>query len=303
LNMEPNSPPNSYKKRKLRIRWTEEEVAALVKGVGKFGNHKTPWSLIINDPEFEDTLKSRSNVDCKDKWRNMNKHTERNDPNANDSEPPETQAGGAGINSPPRGFQPGNEHYRRNQGWSPGFSTPRKTARDPPRKGNHPAPAAVPPLVFAILCHPSIKYVEAPKKAGKQGAGGDRDAVKAAAGPLEKLEAFVVGGSRTYDSAAAACAAMPDAFTSYIKDTFHDDIKSRFDSQLQREMGAEEASGSEAGSSSAFIINNANDETTRYEYTFPNGVFCNGKLQESVRGRVVFSILRLSVNPSAEAYP
>ncbi|KAK7268008.1 hypothetical protein RIF29_20690 [Crotalaria pallida] len=51
-------------------KWTSEEEAALKAGVVKHGAGK--WRTILVDPEFEDTLRLRSNVDLKDKWRNIN---------------------------------------------------------------------------------------------------------------------------------------------------------------------------------------------------------------------------------------
>ncbi|KAL7131667.1 hypothetical protein ABFS83_12G019400 [Erythranthe nasuta] len=51
-------------------RWTSEEESALKAGVQKHGVGK--WSVILKDPEFNPVLRSRSNVDLKDKWRNLN---------------------------------------------------------------------------------------------------------------------------------------------------------------------------------------------------------------------------------------
>ncbi|KAF9621174.1 hypothetical protein IFM89_016668 [Coptis chinensis] len=51
-------------------RWTEEEEAALKAGILKHGLGK--WRIISKDPEFSSILCLRSNVDLKDKWRNMN---------------------------------------------------------------------------------------------------------------------------------------------------------------------------------------------------------------------------------------
>uniref|UniRef100_A0A161ZW24 MYB transcription factor n=1 Tax=Daucus carota subsp. sativus TaxID=79200 RepID=A0A161ZW24_DAUCS len=51
-------------------KWTAEEEAALKAGIAKHGLGK--WSTIIKDPEFYTALHLRSNVDLKDKWRNMN---------------------------------------------------------------------------------------------------------------------------------------------------------------------------------------------------------------------------------------
>uniref|UniRef100_A0A2P2L8N8 MYB transcription factor n=1 Tax=Rhizophora mucronata TaxID=61149 RepID=A0A2P2L8N8_RHIMU len=50
-------------------KWTAEEEAALKAGVIKHGPGK--WRTILKDPEFSSVLYLRSNVDLKDKWRNM----------------------------------------------------------------------------------------------------------------------------------------------------------------------------------------------------------------------------------------
>ncbi|KAL6545890.1 hypothetical protein OROGR_009764 [Orobanche gracilis] len=50
-------------------KWTPEEEAALKSGVLKHGPGK--WRTILKDPQFSGILYLRSNVDLKDKWRNM----------------------------------------------------------------------------------------------------------------------------------------------------------------------------------------------------------------------------------------
>lgn len=50
-------------------KWTSEEEGALRAGVEKYGAGK--WRTIQKDPEFGRCLAARSNVDLKDKWRNM----------------------------------------------------------------------------------------------------------------------------------------------------------------------------------------------------------------------------------------
>ncbi|KAI6681995.1 hypothetical protein NL676_035876 [Syzygium grande] len=50
-------------------KWTQEEEEALRAGVAKHGTGK--WKDIQRDPEFNKFLFSRSNIDLKDKWRNM----------------------------------------------------------------------------------------------------------------------------------------------------------------------------------------------------------------------------------------
>ncbi|KAJ7546769.1 hypothetical protein O6H91_08G053900 [Diphasiastrum complanatum] len=54
----------------LKQEWTPDEEAALRAGVEKYGPGK--WRAIQKDPKFGPWLTSRSNVDLKDKWRNMN---------------------------------------------------------------------------------------------------------------------------------------------------------------------------------------------------------------------------------------
>ncbi|KDP33848.1 hypothetical protein JCGZ_07419 [Jatropha curcas] len=50
-------------------KWTAEEEEALRAGVAKHGTGK--WKNIQKDPEFNPFLFARSNIDLKDKWRNM----------------------------------------------------------------------------------------------------------------------------------------------------------------------------------------------------------------------------------------
>ncbi|XP_077210099.1 single myb histone 4-like [Tasmannia lanceolata] len=50
-------------------KWTSEEEDALRAGVDKHGAGK--WRTIQKDPEFGHCLSARSNIDLKDKWRNM----------------------------------------------------------------------------------------------------------------------------------------------------------------------------------------------------------------------------------------
>ncbi|KAK9848171.1 hypothetical protein WJX84_004055 [Apatococcus fuscideae] len=51
-------------------KWTSEEESALREGVSKYGVGK--WRLIQKDGIFAGVLRNRSNVDLKDKWRNLN---------------------------------------------------------------------------------------------------------------------------------------------------------------------------------------------------------------------------------------
>ncbi|XP_050217441.1 telomere repeat-binding factor 4 [Mercurialis annua] len=50
-------------------KWTAEEEEALRAGIAKHGTGK--WKNIQKDPEFNPYLFSRSNIDLKDKWRNL----------------------------------------------------------------------------------------------------------------------------------------------------------------------------------------------------------------------------------------
>lgn len=51
-------------------KWKAEEEEALRAGVAKHGTGK--WKNILRDPEFAPFLTLRSNIDLKDKWRNLN---------------------------------------------------------------------------------------------------------------------------------------------------------------------------------------------------------------------------------------
>ncbi|CAI9773565.1 unnamed protein product [Fraxinus pennsylvanica] len=52
-----------------KVKWTVEEEEALKAGVVKHGLGK--WKNILRDPQFAPYLSNRSNIDLKDKWRNM----------------------------------------------------------------------------------------------------------------------------------------------------------------------------------------------------------------------------------------
>ncbi|XP_022891332.1 telomere repeat-binding factor 4-like [Olea europaea var. sylvestris] len=52
-----------------KVKWTSEEEEALKAGVVKHGTGK--WKNILIDPQFAPYLINRSNIDLKDKWRNM----------------------------------------------------------------------------------------------------------------------------------------------------------------------------------------------------------------------------------------
>ncbi|CAH8334640.1 unnamed protein product [Eruca vesicaria subsp. sativa] len=52
-----------------KLKWTGDEEDALLAGIAKHGAGK--WKNILRDPEFSDLLINRSNIDLKDKWRNL----------------------------------------------------------------------------------------------------------------------------------------------------------------------------------------------------------------------------------------
>ena len=52
-----------------KVRWTQEEEDALRKGVKDHGTGR--WKHIKHDPKYKEVLNNRSNVDLKDKWRNI----------------------------------------------------------------------------------------------------------------------------------------------------------------------------------------------------------------------------------------
>ncbi|KAF7843535.1 telomere repeat-binding factor 4-like [Senna tora] len=56
-----------------KLKWTAEEEEALLAGIAKHGPGK--WKNILKDPEFAPFLTHRSNIDLKDKWRNLSVST------------------------------------------------------------------------------------------------------------------------------------------------------------------------------------------------------------------------------------
>ncbi|KAK4837243.1 hypothetical protein QYF36_003894 [Acer negundo] len=56
-----------------KMKWTAEEEEALLAGVAKHGPGK--WKNILKDSEFSPFLTQRSNIDLKDKWRNLSVST------------------------------------------------------------------------------------------------------------------------------------------------------------------------------------------------------------------------------------
>ncbi|CAA7056613.1 unnamed protein product [Microthlaspi erraticum] len=52
-----------------KLKWTAEEEETLLAGVRKHGPGK--WKNILRDPDFAEQLQNRSNIDLKDKWRNL----------------------------------------------------------------------------------------------------------------------------------------------------------------------------------------------------------------------------------------
>ena len=53
-----------------RRKWTLDEEEAVVQGVQIHGHN---WSHILDDPKFSNRLRGRTNVNIKDKWRNLEK--------------------------------------------------------------------------------------------------------------------------------------------------------------------------------------------------------------------------------------
>ena len=55
-------------KKKYKARWSNAETNALISAVDK---HGLKWTSIKRDPQFNHCLINRSNIDLKDKWRNI----------------------------------------------------------------------------------------------------------------------------------------------------------------------------------------------------------------------------------------
>ena len=55
--------------RRKRVRWSAEEEAALIEGYRLYESYSNVWMLIKT--KYPDVLRNRSNVDLKDKYRNL----------------------------------------------------------------------------------------------------------------------------------------------------------------------------------------------------------------------------------------
>ncbi|GMI41681.1 hypothetical protein TeGR_g1730 [Tetraparma gracilis] len=67
----PPSSPSGVKRKGRGTEWTEEEIDALQLGVEKYG--KGRWADIMKDPAFNFELRNRTQINCKDKYRNLEK--------------------------------------------------------------------------------------------------------------------------------------------------------------------------------------------------------------------------------------
>ena len=58
--------------RRKRVRWSAEEEEALIEGYRLYHKFSNVWKLI--KAKFPDVLRNRSNVDLKDKFRNLKRY-------------------------------------------------------------------------------------------------------------------------------------------------------------------------------------------------------------------------------------
>ncbi|XVF86837.1 hypothetical protein PTKIN_Ptkin18bG0074500 [Pterospermum kingtungense] len=79
-------------------KWRAEEEEALLAGVAKHGPGK--WKNILKDPDFAPVLTHRSNIDLKDKWRNLSVSTS-SQGSRDRSRPPKVKAFVASLPSTP----------------------------------------------------------------------------------------------------------------------------------------------------------------------------------------------------------
>ncbi|KAE8700707.1 glycylpeptide N-tetradecanoyltransferase 1-like isoform X1 [Hibiscus syriacus] len=88
-------------------KWTAEEEEALLAGITKHGPGK--WKNILKDPEFAPFLTHRSNIDLKDKWRNLSVST--NTQTARDkSRAPKVKGIVDSLPNTPNSFAPAASH-------------------------------------------------------------------------------------------------------------------------------------------------------------------------------------------------
>mmetsp|Transcript_17267 Transcript_17267/g.51693 ORF Transcript_17267/g.51693 Transcript_17267/m.51693 type:complete len:510 (+) Transcript_17267:108-1637(+) len=109
------------------LRWTASEVAALRRGIDKYGAGK--WQQIITDPQLRGDLGRRSNIDLKDKWRNLKLKAPQSDSGSD---------GGSGPRRKPskRPRQPLHVSSDQVAGGSAGGGSPSKRTRQTLRRPN-----------------------------------------------------------------------------------------------------------------------------------------------------------------------
>ncbi|KAK1396969.1 MYB transcription factor [Heracleum sosnowskyi] len=135
-------------------KWTAEEEEALRAGVAKHGTGK--WKNIQKDPEFNHHLYTRSNIDLKDKWRNMS-----------------VSAGGQGPRDKSRMLKPKSESDASEASFTPGApATPLlltnapassipPVSSTPPAPSNPPVPSnppasTIPPASSTLASHDAV---------------------------------------------------------------------------------------------------------------------------------------------------
>lgn len=113
-------------------KWTSEEEDALRAGVDKHGAGK--WRTIQKDPEFSHCLSTRSNIDLKDKWRNMI-----------------VSANGQGIREKSRTPKPKAQLTTQSSSQSPPIQAPAKVEKQPTVESTKTQDAKIPSRYNAII--------------------------------------------------------------------------------------------------------------------------------------------------------
>lgn len=269
-----------------RVAWTPFEESALTRGFAQYGALSNSWALILADSSLGETLKARSNVDLKDKWRNMQKAAAR----GWGSLPACTVL--PIFEQPPKG--------KRRVSETPG-AKPDSSGRGKRARSDAPPPQEAPSFVFVIMKQPCFTVYEASKLDKK---------TNQAAKLLEALPSEVCGPA--YTTAEEANKTAESALVKYLNGTFKEGLAaSSADAggkeklpprSLPRRTAHAAASKaptkaqSASSSSSAVTVSRGPTGGTSYTYQFTKGVFCDGERRKGIGGHVTYSVTQVPLH-------
>mmetsp|Transcript_42261 Transcript_42261/g.54411 ORF Transcript_42261/g.54411 Transcript_42261/m.54411 type:complete len:378 (+) Transcript_42261:73-1206(+) len=271
-----------FTRNRKRVTWTIFEESALSRGVAKYGTLKHPWSSILADPELKDTLALRSNVDIKDKWRNM-KNAKAN--------------GRVTMGTTLENLSPKSQEIRqiREQEMIEKRNAeeldPIKSAKKRAKRSRF---EKYPQYVFIIRKKAEFIFTNDSKKSNHITSPkiieGCQQVVNM---PKETIFASC------FVSVAQANLAMINAFRNDLKDNFNEEISELLEKE-QNKSNEENTSSSSSSSSEkeeeGYSFHVDLNEGNRFEYSFPKGIQVMGGLRKNLKGKLTYIVSKVTVD-------